>query len=336
MRGLRSTEQGFTLVEVLFATGVWAVLTGAFLYVTQGLFAGAREVADQRRQYVALAHLTETWDAESSSALAIFVPPRDVLGADNGDGHELDFYGRDAAHNGHFWAYRWDRTAQALQRYTYPSPATAAVATDPPIPDVALLRAVRKPASAIAQPFLAGYVPKDVVVNFGYPGVDGGNALVDVTVANAHHRFEIELLPGTMASGFAVVVATFTPTPLATAPPLAPSSTAAPPPADTPPASSTAPPSAHQTDSPLQLSTPSPPTSTPPPPIAPATPPPSGPTRILVGSFTELCSDNDGSCSGDPSGDCVGMGGNDAVFIKSHDNVSAGTTTNYYDCYLDT
>jgi type II secretory pathway pseudopilin PulG len=216
MRRPRSDERAFTLVEVLAATALWTVLGGALLYVTQTLIAQTREIAAQQAAYVQLTHLTETWDAESSSALAIFIPPSDVLGDDNADGHELDFYSRDAARYGHFWAYRWDRASAALQRYTYAAPGAPAAQSDPPVLGITNFAAIRKLASTLRQPFLGGYAPRDVAVNFGYPGVDGGNAVIEVTVANARTAIDLELLPGTMTSGFSIVVATFTPAPAPT------------------------------------------------------------------------------------------------------------------------
>lgn len=220
----RSGERGFTLVELLIATGIWAVLCGVLLFVTQGLFANAGVMAEQRREYTQLSQLIETWDAESSSALAIFVPARDVLGNANGDGHEFDFYSRDVAHAGHFWAYRWEAATQRLQRYSYTAVGSPATPSGAPLEHVQSLRATRKPASTLQGPFLNGYVPKDVAVNFGYPGVDGGNAITDVVVANLRGSREIELLPGTMPSGFAIVVSSFTPKPSAAPPTVDPCS----------------------------------------------------------------------------------------------------------------
>jgi len=204
-------ERGFTLIEVVIAAGVAVALGAALLYLTRVMLWGSKVMAAQQAAYIQLTHLLETWDAESTSSLAIFVPVSDVLGGSNADGHELDFYSRDASRLGHFWAYRWDPSSSTLQRYTYATPGSVPTATDPPLSGILAFQAVRKPASNLAPAFLAGYVAHDVVVNFGYPGVDGGNAIVDVTVADSRDRFELELLPGTMTSGFEVVVATFDP-----------------------------------------------------------------------------------------------------------------------------
>jgi type II secretory pathway pseudopilin PulG len=217
-------ERGFTLVEMVVATGLWIVLGGTLLYVAQSVLGAARQSLSQQNAYIALAHLLETWDAESSSALALFIPENDVLGASNSDGHELDFYSRDAARYGHFWAYRWDRPTSTLQRYTYATPGGTPLASDPPISGITTFALSQKLASAVVQPFTNGYVTRDVAVNFGYPGVDGGNAITAVTVGNAHDTFGIELLPGTMTSGFSVVVSSFTPAPTPTPVPSSPAS----------------------------------------------------------------------------------------------------------------
>jgi type II secretory pathway pseudopilin PulG len=221
----RSSERGFTLIEVLVAAGLWIMLGGTLLFVTQGMLGAARTAFAQQHAYVTLTQLIETLDAESSSALAIFVPPADVLGTNNGDGHELDFYSRDASRYGHFWAYRWDRATSTLQRYTYSTPGSAATPSDPPLGGVTSFTVTRKLASSLRSAFANGYVTRDVAVNFNYPNVSGGNAIVAVTFADQRDSFTLELLPGTMTSGFAVVVATFTPTP-APAPSSAPSAPA--------------------------------------------------------------------------------------------------------------
>jgi|SRR5579872_684121 len=209
----RSSERGFTLIEVLVAAGLWIVLGGTLLLATQGLLAAARTALGQQHAYVTLTQLIETLDAESSSALAIFIPPNDVLGKNNRDGHELDFYSRDALRYGHFWAYHWDRATSTLQRYTYSTPGSAVTPSDPPLNGITSFAATRKLASTLGPAFANGYVARDIAVNFNYSNVNGGNAVVAVAFAGRRDAFSLELLPGTMTSGFAVVVATFTPTP---------------------------------------------------------------------------------------------------------------------------
>jgi len=232
----RSSERGFTLLEIVVAAGLWIVLGGTLLFVAQALLGAARMAAAQQHAYVTLTQLIDSLDSESSSALAVFVPLRDVTGAANADGHELDFYSRDAARYGHFWAYRWDHATSTLQRYTYPAPGSSAAPSDPPLQGIVAFSATRTAASSLAPAFANGYVTSDVAVNFNYPSVDGGNAVTVVKFADARDAFTLELLPGTMTSGFAVVVATFTPTPAPTAPPASnPSSSPSPAPTQTVP-----------------------------------------------------------------------------------------------------
>src|SRR5579883_1131622 len=156
----RPSEHGFTLLEMLVAVALWLTLGGALLVITQSILAQTQIMGDRRTAYRQLSHLTETWNAEATSALALFVPPQDILGVDNADGHELDFYSRDASRIGHFWAYRWDVSAKTLTRYAFAHPGDAPT-SDPPLSGITAFHAVRRPASAIVRLFLAGYAPHD-------------------------------------------------------------------------------------------------------------------------------------------------------------------------------
>ncbi|GEM_PF-2204064 len=299
----RSGERGFTLVEILVATGVWIVLGGTLLYLTQGLLSDAKLVAERQSAYTELTHLLEVWESEATSSLAIFVPATDVLGFDNSDGHELDFYSRDAARQGHFWAYRWDAKALTLQRYTYSVRGGPAAPSDPPVAGITALSAVRVPASTLSRPFLAGYVPRDVVVNFGYPDVNGGNAITDVTVASARNRFEIELLPGTMASGFGVIVGTFQPTAIP-----APSSL----PSVTPPPTST----------PGKLCR-----------IAASKPVLTEVCYAWLGLVTTSCDPASGTCVQPATALCLQEYGGDYVTLSSSQTSTSGDVSSTYDCW---
>ena len=305
----RSDERGFTLIEVLIATGVWVVLGGILLYVTQGVFASASTMAAARSAYLSLTRLVEGWGAEASSSLAIFVPPLDVLGADNADGHEFDFYARDALRRGHFWAYRFDAATHAVRRYTYAAPGSLAMPSEPSLTGIGSMHAQRVPASALRPPFLNGYAPRDVAVNFGYPGVDGGNAITSVAVSNAHGSFTVELLPGTMVSGFAVVVATFAPSAPATATPNGSGGAGSNPnPAPTPAPSTAAPTQPATTSQPsaTATATPAQPPSATGTPLAPATatPPPSGQQLVQLNVCVTRIHQDGGGCVDTPEWLC--------------------------------
>jgi hypothetical protein len=184
----------------------------------------------------ALASLIERLDAEAHSAAAIFTPATDVLGQAacdaNGICRELDFFTRDAQGVARFWAYRYDPPSRSLTRYAYDErnasgpvnlrPSGIAVAS------VTSFGAQRFPISQVPIPALGTYVPQDVVVPFGYPGVAGGNAIVAVDVGNGAMHLRHELAPRLTATGFSIVVGTYAPAALAT-----PAATAAPVPGQT-------------------------------------------------------------------------------------------------------
>jgi hypothetical protein len=213
-------ERGTTWLEILIALSIVLPLA---LLLTSVFRSGAALVSGNANfgaNRGALAELAERWQNEAASAWAIFTPPNDVLGAPNCSGgqcHEVDFFARDATGVAHFWAWRYDATTQTLQRYTY-SDATAPGATlgasGPPQSGITVFEAHRLAASALTSPALHGYAPKDVAFNFGFPSVDGGNALTVIEVANASAHVVREFLPGTTPSGFDIVVGTFTPPPI--------------------------------------------------------------------------------------------------------------------------
>lgn len=86
---------GFTLLEVLIAAGIVAAVVAGLVLLLHRTIAAAASFATHRHAYAMAEDLDDRWDGEAASALAIFVPPRDVLGAANGDGHEVDFFTRD-------------------------------------------------------------------------------------------------------------------------------------------------------------------------------------------------------------------------------------------------
>jgi hypothetical protein len=209
--------RGTAWLEILIAMTL--LLPLALLLVT--IFrSGSSLVAATARYETSRADLAELawrWQNEAASAWAIFTPASDVLGQPNciaGVCHEIDFFSRDAAGRALFWAWRFDAPSQVLQRYTYADandpPATLS-ASGPALGSVTSFQAYRLAASAVTNPALRGYVPKDVSLNLGFPAVDGGNALTVVDVANSGERIVREFLPATTPSGFDVVVGTFTP-----------------------------------------------------------------------------------------------------------------------------
>ena|GEM_PF-1799856 len=222
------SQRGFTLLETLIALAVALPLGVVLLGIVGGGLRAATAAASAGANADAVAILVERLDAEAHSAAAIFTPQNDVLGIPNCDAggacHEVDFFTRDAHNAPHFWAYRYDPSTKTLTRYVYDDLGSSGPANLRPygarIANLSAFGAKRIPISQVAIPALAGYVARDVIVPLGYPGVAGGNALVVVDVANDALHLRHELVPRLTATGFSVVVGTYTPS--VTAPPSQP------------------------------------------------------------------------------------------------------------------
>ncbi|TAM61776.1 hypothetical protein EPN52_02110 [bacterium] len=213
---------GFTILEILIAAGITAAVAVGLVVLLHRTIAAAASLALHRHAYAMAEDLDQRWDAEATSALAIFVPGADVTGASNADGHEVDFFTRDGHGTPFFWAYRYDGTAHTLQRYTYNAPGTAATASGDPLPGVTSFTAMPVPVNTFSEPIFSAYKSAPVRENLGYPGVDGGNGVTEVHLVTTDDDVNGDLLPGVSPSGFTVVVGTFTPppSPLLVGPPL--------------------------------------------------------------------------------------------------------------------
>jgi hypothetical protein len=219
--------RGFTLFESLLALSLALPLLFVLVAVVRGEAGLLYRSAQSGAGRTTLGALVERWEAESHSAWALFTPANDVLGQLNCDAsgacREVDFFMRDAAGSAHFWAWRYDATQQTLQRYTYAdplNPGPSLAVSGPAVAGIAFFEAHRVAASALANPMLHGYVPKDVVVNFCYPGVDGGNALLALEVESGGYHVLREFLPKIAPTGFNVIVGTVRPYPVPSATPL--------------------------------------------------------------------------------------------------------------------
>lgn len=160
--------------------------------------------------------LLERMRSEAESAWSISVPPTDVTGASNADGHEVDFATEDATRNLYRWAYRYDPAAQTITRY-----AAATGASPQPgvsIPGVSAFSARIYPVNAVADPSSPIYDPLfagDSVTPVSFPlpgGSAGGNAFVFVVVAAAGTSVRELLSTGVAPTQFTVVVK-YTPPP---------------------------------------------------------------------------------------------------------------------------
>ncbi|TAM78320.1 hypothetical protein EPN44_00575 [bacterium] len=213
---------GFTLLEVLIAAGIMAAVAAGLVLLLYHTLAAAASFALHRHAYAMAEDLDERWDAEAASALAVFVPPSDVLGAANGDGHEVDFFTRDGHGTPFFWTYRYDAAAHTLQRYTYAAPGATAARSGDPLPNVSSFTAAPMAVNAFSEPIFQAHANVPVTENLGYPGVDGGNRVTELHLVTGDDDVTSDLLPGVSPSGFTVVVGTFTPppSPLIAGPPL--------------------------------------------------------------------------------------------------------------------
>lgn len=204
---------------VACAIGVLLIVAG--LGLVRSVLHGFGIAAERAREIAALGALSDRLTAEEDDAWAIFVPPADVLGTSNADGHEIDFFTRDGGGTNVFWAYRFDASSGSVQRYTYATPGGTAAASGDPVTGVTSFHAATYPVTAlqdasspIYSPLYAGAKLQPGVVTFfpAQPWIAGGNAIGTVAFAGAHESASLELATGTAPSGFTLVF-TYTPKP---------------------------------------------------------------------------------------------------------------------------
>jgi prepilin-type N-terminal cleavage/methylation domain-containing protein len=217
---VREGQRGFTVLEILLALAIALPVAITLAGVVRLASGGAEATAGFAAQAAAMNDFVERLDAESHGAAALFVPATDVLGNPScdpdGECRELDFFTRDTQGNAHFWAYRFDPLAHAIQRYAYATLGASGPQGVQPSGDALPMRKFevrRVPISKVRVPGLASYPPKDVSVALGYPGVTGGNALAIVNLSNDAFHLRRELVPHLAASGFTVIVGTYAPSP---------------------------------------------------------------------------------------------------------------------------
>lgn len=216
MTNRRARECGFTLIEVLFAAAGFVILTVGLVMLFGGFVQGAAKQSAQHGASEAAWRVVAELERDAQTAIAIFIPATDVLGNANADGHEVDFYTKDATRAAAFAAYRFDAAALTITRYTYAQPGATATAVGTPIAATGFAAATLL-ASALAtdpsvSPLLGGYTPQDIALQVGYAGVIGGNALVSVNVVTSAKNLTVRLLPGVLPASF-TIVGTSTPTP---------------------------------------------------------------------------------------------------------------------------
>jgi type II secretory pathway pseudopilin PulG len=233
---MHDRSRGFTLVEVVVALGISVVLGFFLLRATGSLLHWSSLQAQRNTEHASIAQLEDRWDAEERSAWAIFTPNADVNGASNADGHELDFFTRDAKSQSYFWAYNYDAAHHTLTRYLYGSPGgppTAAQTYSGITKFYAHtypVTALQDRSSKIYSPLYDGaHLTAGVVRFYGAskPEIAGGNQITYVRIEGPTLIREIELATDTAPSGFTVVLQ-YTPAPADT-PNASPSPGATPP-----------------------------------------------------------------------------------------------------------
>lgn len=212
--------RGFTLLETVVAIAV-AVLLGLLLFHVLGqLLLAGRLQAQRDTAQDAVLRLTDNLTTEEDDAWAIYVPPADVLGTSNGDGHEVDFFARDGKQQPYFWAYNYDASAHTLTRYRFGSPGGAASA-DVTYSDITGFSARTYPVTALQDastpvysPMYASATLQSGIVQFypGMPWIAGGNNITDVHIEAEGYRRDVQLATSTAPSGFTVVL-NYTPSP---------------------------------------------------------------------------------------------------------------------------
>ena len=125
---MRSSERGFSLLEVLVAAGLFVVSRSPAFEALRQLLAGSRQLAARQLALGGLERLTAQMRAEARSATAIWV------GASAGGGHDdctqLDFLGTDAS-GPKFWSYRrFPNHTRSPQPGATPAPSDDAVPGD--------------------------------------------------------------------------------------------------------------------------------------------------------------------------------------------------------------
>ncbi len=220
-------ERGFTLLEVAVALGIAAIFGLFLLQSTVSLLHWSGLQAQRDVEAASIGELVDRWQADADSAWAIFTPARDVNGVSNGDGHEVDFFTRDAKYQSYFWAYTYDVAARTLTRYLYAAPGSAP-AVDQTYAGITGFYAHTYPVTALADSSSKVYSPlygaatltPGAVRFYGAanPSIAGGNQITYLRIDTPSRAREMRLVTNTAPTGFTVVL-DYTPRPSATSTP---------------------------------------------------------------------------------------------------------------------
>lgn len=229
---MRGPQAGFSLLELLIASGLFAVVALGAFEVLRNLAADAAPLRARAAGYAALERLADRLRSEARSATAIW-SSAPAAGAGHDDCVQVDFFAADAGGPA-YWSYRTfphHGNADAigpdiLERVAASGPVTPC---DPALPGETALSGMTAapqftllpPAQLNAHqdpylgandaPFVATSVPPTAPIPVGVldafaQPVLGGNTIVEVRLENAADARVIDLLPGVFPNGFTEVL----------------------------------------------------------------------------------------------------------------------------------
>ncbi len=229
---MRGSEAGFSLIEVLIATALFAVVSfGAFEAVRQ-LVAATQNISARRLGYAALERFSVQLRAEARSATAIWSRSA-TAGGGHDDCVQLDFFTADAG-GPTFWSYRNFPNhgpaeaipGSALERLAAPAPIApcdptqsgAVVLTQldaaPTVTSISADRLASHQDAYLQQadsPYVTASVPATAPIPLGVldasgEQIGGGNTVTELRVDTAIGSRVVDLLPGVFPSGFTEVL----------------------------------------------------------------------------------------------------------------------------------
>ena len=207
-------------MELSVATAIALMVGWLLLGVARTTIFGAAHLDHRLQARTSIDRLEERLTSDAATAWSIFVPARDVNGAANGDGHELDFVTEDASHRSYWWSYTFDPRAQCITRYAY-APGSPPIAGDTygdvngMIAQTFAITDLARPGSDAYDPLFAGMTVRAVDVDYGWgSAAAGGNHVVRVRVRGLGVDRTTFLASATAPSHFTIVVK-YTPPPQA-------------------------------------------------------------------------------------------------------------------------
>jgi prepilin-type N-terminal cleavage/methylation domain-containing protein len=229
---MRGSEAGFSLIEVLIATALFAVVSlGAFEAVRQ-LVATTQSISARRLAYAALERFSVQLRAEAHTATAIW-SSSPAAGNGHDDCVQLDFFTADAS-GPTFWSYRNFPNhgpadaipSDALERLAAAAPIAPCDATQTgavvltklsaplSVTPVAPARLAAHQDAYLQQadsPFVATGVPATAPIPLGVldasgAQIGGGNTVTELRLDTTSGSRVVDLLPGVFPNGFTEVL----------------------------------------------------------------------------------------------------------------------------------